>query len=115
MTALVSSILYPVTDLGKAKAIFTTLFGQEPTTDSPYYVGYEVSGLQIGLIPGGHEDGVTGALPYVSVENIEQAVADLVTAGAEIVTPVRNVGPGGTVAVVKDTDGSHIGLIQNPQ
>lgn len=114
MTAPVSSILYPVTDMNKAKPIFTTLFGLEPATDSPYYVGYEVNGLQVGLVPGGHEDGVTGPLPYVTVENIEQAVADLVAAGAEIVTPVRSVGPGGTVAVVKDTDGSAIGLIQNP-
>lgn len=112
MTAEIASILYPTTDLDKAKAIFTTLLGAAPTTDSPYYVGYEVNGLQIGLVPGGHEDGVTGPLPYYGVDNVEQAVSDLEAAGAEVITPLRQVSPETIVAVVQDAEGNAIGLIQ---
>lgn len=114
MTTQVFSILYPTRDLDKGKAIFTTLFGVEPMADSPYYVGYDVNGLQIGLIPNGHDDGIAGPLPYVQVENIEQAIADLVAVGATVVSPLKDVGPGGIVAVVQDAEGNAIGLIQAP-
>lgn len=112
MTAHLSSILYPTSDLEKAKAIFTTLLGAAPTSDSPYYVGYEINGLQVGLVPGGHRDGVTGPLPYYGVEHVEQAVADLEAAGAEVITPATQVAPDTLIAVVQDAEGNAIGLIQ---
>jgi sugar lactone lactonase YvrE len=34
----VKTILHPVTDVDAAKAVYTALLGQEPTTDAPYYV-----------------------------------------------------------------------------
>ena len=45
----VQTIIYPVKDLAKAKAIFSQLLGVEPYMDQPYYVGYAVEGQQIGL------------------------------------------------------------------
>lgn len=48
-----ANINYPVTDLAAAKAVFTALFGVEPHTDTEYYVGYNVDGLEIALNPGG--------------------------------------------------------------
>ena len=50
----ISLLVYPVTDLGRAKALFTALLGVEPYADQPYYVGYRVGGQEIGLDPNGH-------------------------------------------------------------
>ena len=38
----INTIIYPVTDLEAAKAVFTAALGSGPTTDQPYYVGFEV-------------------------------------------------------------------------
>ena len=46
-------VLHPVSDLAKAKAVYTALLGMPPQSDSAYYVGYEAAGQQIGLVPGG--------------------------------------------------------------
>ena len=54
-TTGVRTILYPVRDLAKAKELFTRLAGREPIADSPYYVGYDLDGKQIGLVPNGRD------------------------------------------------------------
>ena len=53
------TVLYPVKDLDKARALFAALFGADPHADSPYYVGFSVDGDEIGLVPSGHEQGMT--------------------------------------------------------
>ena len=35
----VKTILHPVTDVEKAKPVYTALLGVEPAADAPYYVG----------------------------------------------------------------------------
>ncbi|MFD1045199.1 VOC family protein [Kibdelosporangium lantanae] len=50
-TTGIQTVLHPVTDLAKAKEVYSALLGVEPTADSPYYVGYEAEGQQIGLVP----------------------------------------------------------------
>ena len=47
----IKTVLHPVTDPDRAKAMYTALLGIPPQADSPYYVGYEVAGQQIGLVP----------------------------------------------------------------
>lgn len=37
-----NTVIYPVNDIAKAKALFTALLGVEPYIDQPYYVGYKV-------------------------------------------------------------------------
>ena len=46
-------VLHPVSDLVAAKAVYTALLGVAPQADSTYYVGYDVEGQHIGLVPGG--------------------------------------------------------------
>ena len=46
-------MLHPVSDLEAAKPIFSALLGTPPQHDAEYYVGYEVAGQHIGLVPGG--------------------------------------------------------------
>ena len=76
------TVLYPVKDIDKAKAIFTALFGGDPHVDSPYYVGFSVDGLEIGLVPDGHDQGMTGPVPFFDVEDVAATIAALQAAGA---------------------------------
>jgi predicted enzyme related to lactoylglutathione lyase len=107
------TIIYPVKDVGQAKKLFGTLLGSEPAVDGPYYVGFNVDGQQIGLLPNGAAQGMTAPLGYFHVDDINQTVEALVKEGAQISQPVKNVGGGRLVASVKDADGNAIGLIQS--
>jgi lactoylglutathione lyase len=107
----VSSIVIPVKDVAAATAFYTTAFGVPPHTETPYYVGFNLDGLEIGLNPNGHASGLVGPTAYHATEDIEAGVAALVAAGGEVVSPATDVGGGTTVAVVVDPDGNHVGLL----
>lgn len=113
MSSGLSTIIYPVKDLARAKALYAALAG-EPSHDAPYYVQFEVGDLQLGLDPHGHDQGLTGPVPYWTVDDINEQLSRLVSAGAQEVQPVRDVGGGKLIASVKDADGNMIGLTQNP-
>ncbi|MGP8058103.1 MAG: VOC family protein [Acidimicrobiales bacterium] len=108
------TVLYPVKDLDKARALFAALFGTEPHADSPYYVGFSVDGDEIGLVPSGHDQGMTGPVPFFDVDDISATLGTLTAAGAQVVQEPTNVGAGLLVAKVKDADGNDIGLRQPP-
>lgn len=110
MTTGMRTVIYPVTDLARTKALFTALLG-EPTHDAPYYVQFDVEGQNIGLDPHGHRDGATG---YFHVDDVRKTLATLVEAGATTVQEPRDVGGGTLIATVKDADGNLIGLRQAP-
>jgi predicted enzyme related to lactoylglutathione lyase len=114
MTAGVRTIIYPVKDLARAKAVFGALLGVEPYADEPYYVGYKAAGQDVGLDPNGHAKGMTGPVPYWHVDDIRTALAGLLEAGAEVLQDVQEVGAGRQIAFVKDADGNLIGLLQDP-
>ncbi len=107
-----NTVIYPVKDLEKAKAIFSALLGVGPTTDSPYYVGYSVAGQEFGLNPNGHSSGMSGATPFWPVDDIRESLRQLIEAGATAVQDATDVGGGRLVASVKDADGNMIGLMQ---
>ncbi len=109
----VKTILHPVTDLAKAKAVYTALLGIEPQADGPYYVGYEAEGQQIGLVPGGGPDAMTSPVAYWHVLDIEAKLAEVTAAGATLKESPRNVGGGRLVATFSDPDGNVLGLIQD--
>jgi predicted enzyme related to lactoylglutathione lyase len=109
----VKTILYPVKDLAQAKALFTTLLGVEPIADAPYYVGFKVDGQDIGLVPNGQDQGLSGPVGFYHVDDIQKTLQSLLAAGAEIQQEVRNVGGGRLTASVKDADGNIIGLLSD--
>jgi predicted enzyme related to lactoylglutathione lyase len=111
----VQTILHPVSDLEKAKVVYTALLGTEPMADSPYYVGYEVAGQQIGLVPNGGGMGMTSPVAHWHVTDIAAKIADVTAAGGSVKDQPRDVGGGRLVATVLDPDGNVLGLIQDPQ
>ena len=114
MTEGVKTIMYPVTDLAKAKTLYGKLVGVEPYMYEAYYVGFNVEGQDVGLDPNGHRQGMTGPLAYWHVDDIEKCLKALLDAGVEAQQEVKDVGGGKLIASVKDADGNVIGLIQSP-
>jgi predicted enzyme related to lactoylglutathione lyase len=112
MTEGVKTIIYPVKDLDRAKALFTALFGGAPESDTPYYVGWRVAGQDVGLDPNGHAHGLSGPVPYWHVVDIASSVQALIAAGGEVLQDAKDVGGGKLIAWVKDADGNVIGLLQ---
>ncbi len=110
----VKIVLHPVTDLEKAKAVYTALLGMPPQADSSYYVGYEAEGQQIGLVPGAGAQGMTSPVAYWQVPDIEAKLAEVTAAGATLKEAPRNVGAGRLVATFTDPDGNVLGLVQDP-
>ena len=109
----IKTVLHPVTDLDKAKAVYTALLGTGPQADSEYYVGYDVAGQQIGLVPGGGPQGMTSPVAYWHVSDIEAKLAEVTSAGATVREQPRDVGGGRLVATFADPDGNVLGLIQD--
>ena len=105
----IQTIIYPVKDIARAKALFSALLGVAPYMDEAYYVGFRVGDQDIGLDPNGHRHGVTS---YFHVDDIRQTLQALLDAGAQTVQEVKDVGGGKLTAVVKDADSNIVGLIQ---
>jgi predicted enzyme related to lactoylglutathione lyase len=109
----IKTVLHPISDVEKAKTVYTALLGVAPQTDSPYYIGFEVAGQHIGLLPGGGPQGLTSPVAYWHVDDIEAKLADVTAAGATVKEPANDVGGGRVVASVIDPDGNILGLIQD--
>ena len=109
----IKTVLHPVSDLAAAKAMYTALLGVEPAADSPYYVGFDVEGQHIGLVPGGGPQGMTAPVAYWHVPDIEAKLAEVTAAGATAKDSPRDVGGGRLVATVTDPDGNVLGLLQD--
>jgi predicted enzyme related to lactoylglutathione lyase len=109
----IKTVLHPVSDLAAAKAVYAALLGVPPQAESDYYVGFEVAGQHIGLLPGGGPQGMTCPVAYWKVADIEAKLAEVTAAGATVKEPVHDVGGGRLVATVTDPDGNVLGLLQD--
>ena len=106
-------MLHPVSDLAAAKEVYTALLGVAPQADSAYYVGYDVEGQHIGLVPNGGPQAMTSPVCFWHVSDIEAKLADMTAAGAIVKEAAHDVGGGRLVATVTDPDGNVLGLLQD--
>jgi predicted enzyme related to lactoylglutathione lyase len=109
----IKTVLHPVSDLATAKTVYTALLRVPPQTDDSYYVGFEVAGQHVGLVPGGGSRGMTAPVAYWHVPDIEAKLAEVTAVGATVKEPVHDVGGGRLVATVTDPDGNVLGLLQD--
>jgi len=109
------TIIYPVSDLEKAKAWYGRVLKSKPYFDKPFYVGFNVSGYELGLDPD-----LEGAPPggsmvaYWEVADARSALSRLLDLGAAPHSPVQEVGDDIRVATVADPFGNIFGIIENP-
>jgi predicted enzyme related to lactoylglutathione lyase len=112
MSSGIFTIIYPVKDLDRAKALFGALAGTAPDHDSPYYVQFNIGDQRLGLDPNGHTRGFPGSVGYWEVEDINARFQELLATGATEHEGPKDVGGGALIASVKAADGNVIGLIQ---
>jgi len=109
------TVVYKVSDIGKAKEWYSSLLGINPYFDQVYYVGFNVGGFELGLDP--DNSNVTkgnNSVSYWGVKNIESAMSKAIELGAEKNSDIQDVGEGIKVASVKDPFGNVLGIIENP-
>jgi predicted enzyme related to lactoylglutathione lyase len=105
--------VYPVADLARAKAWYAQVFGKAPYFDQPFYVGFEIGGFELGLVPDGTA-GTAGCTVYWGVDDIDAEVARVLALGATLHSAVQEVGESIKVADLADPFGNLLGLIYNP-
>ena len=100
---------YHVDDLAAATAWYTSVVGHSPYFNEPFYVGFNVGGYELGLLPDG--EGVT---TYWGTADIVAEHARLLALGAKPKDAITDVGGGIRVATVLDPFGNVVGIIENP-
>ena len=106
---------YFVGDLEKAKQWYNEVFETEPYFDEPFYVGYNIGGYELGLMP--NEEGIVkgdNVLVYWGVTDAAKTLEELTNKGATIHTGLQDVGEGILLATVKDPWENILGIIYNP-
>jgi predicted enzyme related to lactoylglutathione lyase len=103
-------IVYPAKDLQKTKSFYSKFSGVEPYVDRPYYVGYKLDNLEVGLDPNGQ-----AITCYIDVTDIKSSLQTLVDAGAVIQQDIKDVGGGMLIAQIKDANDNILGLRQSPK
>ena len=107
---------YSTPDVAKAKAWYAEVLGFPPYFDEPFYVGFNVGGFELGLVP---DESAALARPeagvaYWGVTNADIAYARLLELGATPQEPISDVGGGIRIGAVHDPFGNVLGVIENP-
>jgi len=107
---------YQARDLDKAKAWYSTVLDKQPYFDQPFYVGFNVGGYELGIVP--TPDAGTKRTPagiaYWGVDDARAAYQRLLDLGATQQEPIQDVGEGILIGAVYDPFGNVLGVIQNP-
>lgn len=108
--------VYMVANLAEAKLWYAKAFNTEPYFDEPFYVGFNISGYELGLLP---EEKPTiekpeSSIVYWGVEKIDESYNHFIELGATEHEKPNNVGGDLMVASVRDPWGNIIGIIYNP-
>ncbi len=108
--------IYQVADIERAKTWYSSILGFGPYFDKPFYVGFNVSGYELGLQPGEGEttNKAEAVVAYWGVEDAGAALKRLLEHGATEHEDLQDVGGGIKVATVKDPFGNVFGVIENP-
>ncbi|MBJ6107915.1 VOC family protein [Hymenobacter sp. BT523] len=108
------TVVYPVGNLAEAAAWYSRALEQEPYFNEPFYVGFNVGGYELGLVPDGQAAGPTGPTAYWGVPDAAAAYDRLLSLGAHPGEAVQDVGSGILLGAVLDPFGNLLGVIQNP-
>ena len=108
--------IYKVNDLASAKVWYSKAFQTTPYFDEPFYVGFNVAGYELGLMPDERAavDKYANVMNYWGVQDIEKEIERLTALGARPVSGPTNVGGDILVAELKDPWGNPLCLIYNP-
>jgi predicted enzyme related to lactoylglutathione lyase len=108
--------IYAVADLAKAKTWYAEVLERAPYFDEEFYVGFNVGGFELGLIPepDAPQERDAAGVAFWGVEDAEAAYARLVSLGAADHEPIQDVGGGVKIGAVRDPFGNVLGVVENP-
>ncbi len=106
------TIIYSVKDIAAAKEWYIRATGTQPYFDEPFYVGFNINGFELGLDPNSPGGPGNQTVSYWAVDDAKTALEHLVSIGGTLVQGKTNVGGEIFVAIVSDSFGNHIGLIE---
>jgi len=110
-----STAAYTVPDLDAGKEWYAKAFGVHPYFDEPFYVGFNINGFELGLMPEEGERTVgNSTISYWAVDDVQAAFDHFIDSGAAEIEAPSDVGGGVIVATVADPWGNSIGIIFNP-
>ncbi len=110
------TVVYHVSSLDEAKAWYSKVLQVGPYFDEPFYVGFNVGGFELGLLP--IEDPKTAnagrgkSVAYWGVPDAAAELARLIELGATLHSDIQDVGV--KVGDVIDPFGNLLGVIENP-
>ncbi|RPH90889.1 MAG: hypothetical protein EHM72_18585 [Calditrichaeota bacterium] len=107
-------IVYPVVDLQKAKEWYSRILGVQPLFDAPTAVIFQVGECSLSLAKSDAPPDASKAVEtFWEVGDIETCFQQLVDAGAQVRTPIKNV-LNTSIAQVVDPFGNVIGITGLP-
>ena len=106
---------YTVRDLAQGKAWYAKVLGIAPYFDEPFYVGFEVGGFELGIVPNPDVslERPEAGVAYWGVTDAPAAYARLISLGATDEEPVQDVGGGIRIGAVRDPFGNILGVVEN--
>ena len=115
----------PATDFDRAVKFYETALGismhretfaGDPNAFFPYVRGQGVGGSVVKTDYA--KPGASGAVVYINAGTREQLAASLArveAAGGAVLQPATELGEIGTIALIRDTEGNHVGLHAEPE
>lgn len=109
--------VYKVPNLELATTWYRQAFNEDPYFVQDFYVGFNIKGFELGLLPDEPKDRVwsDNAVSYWGVDDIEETYKHLIGVGAKEHEAPNSVGGNLMVASVYDPWGNVIGIIYNPE
>ncbi len=107
---------YAVPDIAAGRAWYADVLGFGPYFDEPFYVGFDVGGFELGLVPepDAARERPEAGVAYWGVDDAPAAYARLLALGASDFEPVQDVGGGIRIGAVRDPFGNILGVVENP-
>jgi predicted enzyme related to lactoylglutathione lyase len=107
---------YTAPDLSRARDWYAAVLGFAPYFDEPFYVGFNVEGFELGIVPdsGAGTARSESGVAYWAVANADAAWKRLIAMGATPFEEVQDVGEGIRIGAVHDPFGNVLGIIENP-
>lgn len=110
------TVIYAVADLAKAKAWYADVLERAPYFDEEFYVGFNVGGFELGLVPepDAPPERDAAGVAFWGVADATAAYARLLALGAAEHEEVQDVGDGVKIGAVRDPFGNILGVVENP-
>lgn len=109
------TVAYEVKDFDGAVDWYTEAFGIKPYVSTPQYVGFNIRGFELGLLPANSSSSRgNNVRAYWGVEDVDKEYKRLIGLGANEHSPVMDVGGGIRLGTVEDPFGNLLGIIFNP-